>query len=77
MPLLRVHLQVIAQTGLPIEPFATHVASEANDLLVNRLFMSFQMLRPRGAKVTAVVGAHDASPLVHRLPVIDKVGLIR
>ena len=76
MPLLRVHLQVFAEVPLLIEAFATHVAGEASDLLVNRLHMRLQQIRPRGAEVTAVVGACDPSAFVHRLFVIAKTGVI-
>ena len=77
MPLRCVHQHVLSEIRLPIEALATHVAGEAHDLLVNRLFVPLQMLRPRGAKVAAVVRASNTSPLVYRSSVADKMVLVR
>ena len=77
MSLLLVRLLVSSQVCLPVEALVTHVAGEAKDLLVNRLHMPLEFLRPRGTEVTVVERASDASLSMNRLSVVDKMGVIR
>ena len=66
MSLPRVHLLMPSEVASHVVPLATHVARVPEHVLVNRLLMCFHVLRPRGAKTTAVVWASDLSSLVLR-----------
>ena len=73
MPLTRVRLLMQFEMHFLRESLSTHVAREPDLMIVNRLLMILQGIRPFCAKVTAVVGTSHLLSLVLRASVAAKV----